>query len=182
MKKDIPAQAPAELPRREFIKKSGAVAGAAALATGTLLQPAEGWAQKLDVLDGAQARTLLQMCRDVYPHDGLPVSAYQKVVDTFDDAAAKDPALAQMIRDDIRDLNALSRKRNGKDYAAIASENQRVAILEASQGSALFQKVRGDMIAGLYNNPDVWPLLGYEGPSAHLGGYLKRGFDDISWL
>lgn len=182
MEKHDQEQPAGQLPRREFIKKSGAVAGVAALATGTLLQPADGWAQTLDALDSAQARTLLQMCRDVYPHDGLPVSAYQKVVDTFDDAAAKDPALAESIRDGLRDLNALARKRNGKDYAAIASENQRVAILEASQGSPLFQKVRGDMITGIYNNPDVWPLLGYEGPSAHLGGYLKRGFDDISWL
>lgn len=182
MKKDHHEQAASELPRREFIKKSGAVAGAAALATGTLLQPAEGWAQTLSTLNSAQARTLLQMCRDVYPHDGLPVSAYQAVVQSFDGAAAKDPALAQMMADGIRDLNAVARKRNGKDYAAIGSENQRVAILEASQGSPLFQKVRGDMITGIYNNPDVWPLLGYEGPSAHLGGYLKRGFDDISWL
>ncbi|MCA3135428.1 MAG: gluconate 2-dehydrogenase subunit 3 family protein [Rhodocyclaceae bacterium] len=182
MKKDHPGQAAAQLPRREFIKKSGAVAGAAALATGTLLQPAEGWAQTLSGMDSAEARTLLQMCRDVYPHDGLPVAAYQAVVQSFDGAAAKDPALAQMIAEGIRDLNAVARKRNGKDYAAIASENQRVAVLEASQGSPLFQKVRGDMITGIYNNPDVWPLLGYEGPSAHLGGYLKRGFDDISWL
>jgi hypothetical protein len=38
------------------------------------------------------------------------------------------------------------------------------------------------MITGIYNNPDVWKILGYEGASAHLGGYLKRGFDDINWL
>jgi hypothetical protein len=34
----------------------------------------------------------------------------------------------------------------------------------------------------LYNNPLVWRYFGYEGPSAHLGGYINRGFDDISWI
>ena len=34
----------------------------------------------------------------------------------------------------------------------------------------------------LYNDPQVWEKLGYEGPSAEQGGYLSRGFDDIDWL
>lgn len=72
MKKDHHEQAASELPRREFIKKSGAVAGAAALATGTLLQPAEGWAQTLSTLNSAQARTLLQMCRECTPMMDCP--------------------------------------------------------------------------------------------------------------
>jgi hypothetical protein len=28
----------------------------------------------------------------------------------------------------------------------------------------------------------VWKVLGYEGPSAELGGYINRGFSDIDWL
>jgi hypothetical protein len=34
----------------------------------------------------------------------------------------------------------------------------------------------------LYRNKQVWPKLGYEGPSFPFGGYLERGFDDIDWL
>ena len=37
-------------------------------------------------------------------------------------------------------------------------------------------------ITGIYGNPEVWPLFGYEGPSADKGGYIDRGFDDIDWL
>jgi hypothetical protein len=37
-------------------------------------------------------------------------------------------------------------------------------------------------VVELYDNPLVWKALGYEGPSAHLGGYLHRGFDDLAWL
>jgi hypothetical protein len=28
----------------------------------------------------------------------------------------------------------------------------------------------------------VWPAFGYEGESASKGGYISRGFDDITWL
>jgi hypothetical protein len=42
--------------------------------------------------------------------------------------------------------------------------------------------MRGNLITGLYNNKDVWPLFGYEGESYSKGGYIKRGFDDITWV
>ena len=48
--------------------------------------------------------------------------------------------------------------------------------------SAPFQTVRGECVVGIYNNPDVWKVLGYEGPSAEQGGYINRGFSDIDWL
>jgi hypothetical protein len=40
----------------------------------------------------------------------------------------------------------------------------------------------GACVVGIYNNPEVWPIFGYEGESAAMGGYINRGFDDISWL
>jgi hypothetical protein len=47
---------------------------------------------------------------------------------------------------------------------------------------AFFQKIRGGLVTGLYNQKAVWPLFGYEGESFSQGGYLERGFDDISWI
>jgi hypothetical protein len=41
--------------------------------------------------------------------------------------------------------------------------------------------LRSDLIASLYNNPEVWPKFGYEGSSAEHGGYINRGFNDIDW-
>jgi len=29
---------------------------------------------------------------------------------------------------------------------------------------------------------EVWSAFGYEGESASKGGYMSRGFDDITWL
>ena len=38
------------------------------------------------------------------------------------------------------------------------------------------------VVVTLYSDPEVWELLGYEGPSFDKGGYLHRGFDDLDWL
>ncbi len=37
-------------------------------------------------------------------------------------------------------------------------------------------------MVSLYNQQEVWAILGYEGESASKGGYINRGFDDIDWL
>ena len=37
-------------------------------------------------------------------------------------------------------------------------------------------------VVALYDDHEVWELLGYEGPSFDKGGYLHRGFDDLDWL
>ncbi len=184
MKDHDPVDGGMEPARREFLKKSGAtVAGVGVLSTGTLLAtPADGWAQTLGALDAGEAKTLMRMTRDVYPHDGLPDSVYAKVVQMLDGAAQKDAATAKMLSDGVKDLNDAARRAFKKDYAAVAKESDRVGILQSMEGTPFFQKIRGDMITGIYNNPDVWQALGYEGASAHLGGYIKRGFDDIAWL
>jgi hypothetical protein len=35
---------------------------------------------------------------------------------------------------------------------------------------------------GLYDNPALFPLFGYEGFSVEKGGYLARGYNDLDWL
>ena len=46
----------------------------------------------------------------------------------------------------------------------------------------IFEDMRAATVRHLYSNPDVWAHFGYQGPSAHLGGYINRGFDDIPWV
>ena len=45
-----------------------------------------------------------------------------------------------------------------------------------------FQLIRSVAVVSLYNDHEVWDLLGYEGESFSQGGYLDRGFDDLDWL
>ncbi len=170
--------------RREFIKKSSvALAGGGLVSGGALLAvPGESLAQAPGALNADEVSTLLRMTRDVYPHDGLPDAIYMKVVEMLDGAAQKDPALAAMLSGGVQDLDAAARRAYQRDYAAVTPESARVELLRAMEATPFFQKIRGDMITGIYNNPEVWGRLGYEGASAQLGGYIKRGFDDIAWL
>ena len=62
------------------------------------------------------------------------------------------------------------------------SNGYKLEALKSIEGSDFFEDVRGSTVRHLYNNPLVWRYFGYEGPSAHLGGYINRGFDDISWI
>jgi hypothetical protein len=48
--------------------------------------------------------------------------------------------------------------------------------------SPFVQKVRGICITTLYNNEMAFAHFGYEGDAFSKGGYLLRGFSDLSWL
>jgi len=115
-----------------------------------------------------QARdTVLQVTRTMFPHDALPDEAYEKVLRAFEAADG-----ASTLESGVAEL----------DGFASLGEEERVAALERVEGSELFALVHATAVVELYDNPVVWQALGYEGPSAHLGGYLHRGFDDLDWL
>ena len=84
-----------------------------------------------------------------------------------------------MLEDGVADLD--SRAGDG-GYLGMGWEKDRVAILQDIEGDGFFQAIRGSLVVGLYNQKAVWPLFGYEGASAHKGGYIDRGFDDIDWV
>jgi hypothetical protein len=173
-----------QLTRRRFLQTTGATAvGVGALSGATLLiDPRGAWAMTLTTLTPETARDLLQMARDLYPHDRLAESFYAKAVEPYDAQAAKDPALRDLLTNGAGELDRLAAEKGAKTYADIADEGQRVAILKSISGTPFFAKMRGDMITGLYNQPEVWAKFGYEGPSTPSGGYLHRGFNDIDWL
>lgn len=175
---------PQDPERRDFVKRSGAaVAGASVMSAAALLAPAsEAWAQSLAALNPADGRTLVRMCRDIYPHDTLPDAIYERVVSLLDAEAARDSGVDALLTGGVKELDTLSRRMHGREYRLVASEGDRVSVLQRMEETAFFQKVRGSLVTGLYNNPETWKTFGYEGASAHLGGYLKRGFDDLDWL
>ena len=165
------------LNRRRFLQHS---AGAAVLA-GTV-SGSDAFAAALRTLEPASGATLVRMARDLYPHDRLPDLCYENAVATIAGDLAKDSATRSLLSDGVISLDAAANSAHGKPYAALDSEEGRVAILEGIEDTPFFAKVRSGMITALYNQPDVWAKLGYEGPSAQQGGYLHRGFNDIDWL
>lgn len=170
--------------RRGFLRGSGwAAIGVTAAPVVTLtVAPLEVYAQSYTTLGADIGQTLIRMARDIFPHDKLPDSLYAQAVAPYDAAAAKDAALKTLIENGVKALNAQAQKRYGKPYGDVATEAERVLVLKDIEPSPFFQKIKGDLVTGLYDNKAVWPLLGYEGASVEKGGYLHRGFNDIDWL
>ena len=128
-----------------------------------------------ELLSEQTRATCLQAVRTIYPHDGLPDEAYEKVVRAVEAEAAADGGVAATLRDGLADLD-------GDGSFAGLDTDGRVQAMRAIEGSALFTLLHATATVELYDNPLVWKAFGYEGPSTHLGGYVDRGFDDLDWL
>lgn len=169
--------------RRLFLRGTAAGIPAAALAAaGADISPTAAWAQDAKTLSPHQMATLVLLARDIYPHDHIGNSYYVTAITPWDAKAGADPATKTLLVEGIALLDGTAQAKHGSNYADVAWEEQRVAILQEIQGSAFFQKIHGDLVVSLYNQPDLWPKFGYEGSSAEYGGYIHRGFNDIDWL
>lgn len=172
-----------QLNRRGFMRGSGLAAIGVSVVPATLtMVPAEVYAKSFATLGEAVGRTLIKMARDIFPHDKLPDRFYAEAVTPYESQAAKDRALRTLLANGVADLDARAQRQHGQPYLDVPTENERVALLKAIEPGAFFQKVKGDLVTGLYNNKALWPLFGYEGSSWEKGGYVNRGFNDIDWL
>lgn len=171
--------------RRGFMQASGAATvGLVGLSVGSgMIVGADGaWALSVKHLKPETMQGLVQMARDIYPHDHLADKYYVAAVAGYDEQAGKDASIRDMIEGGIGTLDTLALAQHGVRYAEVGWESQRVDLLHEIEGGSFFQTVRGGLVVSIYNNPDVWPKFGYEGPSAEQGGYINRGFNDIDWV
>ena len=113
--------------------------------------------------------TTLRVARVMFPHDMLPDIAYAKVVKALEPEA-------ETVEQGVAALDQPT------PFLELAGEDAQLERLRSFEGTDYFELVRSTAVVELYDNPLVWQALGYEGPSAHLGGYLHRGFDDLDWL
>ena len=165
--------------RRQFLQASGITAAgvAATAAGGILIDPKGAWAMSLAALDPHGAATLVAMSRMLYPHDRLAEVYYAKVVESLDQKAAADKALAGLLNDGVATLD----RAYGVAWLNL-SDGYKTSAIKSVEKTPFFQTVRFETIVVLYNNPAVWRHFGYEGASADFGGYIERGFNDIGWL
>lgn len=172
--------------RRGFLKGSAATAAVVAAAGGG------AFAQEFRVgepgkLKPEEVRTLVVFTRDLFPHDRLDDSYYERAVKALEDESAKDGNTRQTLVFGINWLNETAKRMEGASFAEIKEEPKRVAVIERlrvdqSAPAGFWDKVYNTTIVSLYNQPEVWPKFGYEGPSSDKGGYLHRGFNDLDWL
>lgn len=166
------------LSRRELLKRGGV--GALLVISGSaVISPEHAWGLETSALKPETMATLIQMARDIYPHDQIADRFYAIAVKGHDEQAGKDAAHKELIEKGIADLD---QKAGEGGYTGLGWEDQRVAVLKQIEETPFFQTIRGGLVVGLYNQKEVWPIFGYEGESYSKGGYISRGFDDIEWL
>jgi hypothetical protein len=176
----IPAVSSARVSRRHFLKGSVVLSGL--LVAGTpiaLLAPSRAWAVELSHIDQNQADAIMVLARTLYPHKTLPDAVYALAVKDVD-AKATDPKTIDVVKTGVAKLNdAASGKWN--DTASL-SDAQRTSIVEANQTDPFVMLVRSQCVTSLYNNDMAFAHFGYEGEAFGKGGYVYRGFNDLTWL
>ncbi|TCD16073.1 twin-arginine translocation signal domain-containing protein [Oricola cellulosilytica] len=168
--------------RRDLLRRAGGAGAAAMLVVsgGAVLSVNQAWGLEVTALKPETMATLIQMARDIYPHDHVPDKYYAIAMKSYDaEMAAKETSKKDMIEAAIADLDA---RAGDGGYLGLGWEDDRVAVLKQIESTDFFKMVRGGLVTGLYNQKEVWPLFGYEGESYSEGGYIDRGFDDIEWL
>jgi hypothetical protein len=169
-----------QLDRRKFMAGFGTAA--LVISGAAVMHPGEAWGLEVKNLTPDTMRTLIRLARDIYPHDRVADRFYAVAVKGYDEKAGSDPATRQLVEKGVASLDDLARNKHGVPYAEVGWESERVGLLRQIEDAAFFQKIRGDLIVSLYNQKEVWSLFGYEGESAAKGGYINRGFNDITWL
>jgi len=165
------------LTRRALLARSVAAGTLTVIGAGFIAAPNAAWALEVSVISEHEMATLLQMARDIYPHDRIADRFYAVAVKGYDAEDKK-----AMVAEGVAALDAAAKDAGHADYVSVGWEEDRVKLLQGMEDSAFFQTVRGGLVTGLYNQKEVWPLFGYEGESFSKGGYINRGFDDINWL
>lgn len=170
-------KSPRGLTRRALLARATAAGASFVVGAGFVAAPNGAWATETAALKPETFATLVQMARDIYPHDQVGDEFYVIAVKGYDSTDA-----APGIEAGIAALDAAARGKGFGSYLDTGWERDRVDILRAMEDSAFFQQIRGGLVTGLYNQKAVWPIFGYEGESFSQGGYIDRGFDDINWL
>jgi hypothetical protein len=138
----------------------------------TLAACSRGTDQTAASASGADLELLASVAYDILPYAELSpqlyVKAAQQILDLQDAS----------VPDGLKKLRDASKDVPWKDIA----ETERVAILTALQGTPFFEVLRSNTLLVLLREPATFAVVGYGGSTIEHGGYINRGFNDISWL
>jgi gluconate 2-dehydrogenase gamma chain len=158
----------ARLTRRQFVA-TGALGGAV-LAVGRTPGGQGNW----DSLTEEQARTLAAICDRIVPADDFPSATQAGVLTYIDKQLARHYRRHRdAYRDGLAQANAMSRKRFGKDLAALTAPQQLEAVSAIErEDRKFFDLVRNHTLEGYYGSPRhggnrdavSWRMLGLDEP------------------
>lgn len=165
------------LTRRQLLSRGLSAGALAVVGTGFIAAPNAAWAVEVTVITPDEMATLLQMARDIYPHDQVADQFYAVAVKGYDSEEMK-----ALVSDGVAALDAAAKAAGFDSYVATGWEEDRVKLLQTIEATPFFGTVRAGLVTGLYNQKEIWPIFGYQGESFSQGGYIERGFNDIDWL
>lgn len=134
-----------------------------------------------EVVSAAARTNLVRLLRAAYPHDDFPDGPYERTADTIIEQVGESLWHRLALVQGLETLDASARGSRDKAFAEL-DDAEALALLRGIEDAEFFRFVRGVTVVTLYNDHEVWDLLGYEGESFSKGGYLHRGFDDLDWL
>jgi len=121
--------------------------------------------------------TLIRIIRVMFPHDSFPEGPYERTAQTIIDSVSTSPRRLAQLQQGLSDLDVLREVPFRELDGARA-----LTVLRGVQDAPFFVDILGVASVKLYDDHEVWGLLGYEGPSFDQGGYIDRGFNDLDWL
>ena len=119
----------------------------------------------------------MRLLRAAYPHSTFPDGPYERTADAVVERVAGDVYGRLGLIAGLESLDA----RSGGSFVDLDDEAAYQVLVDI-ETAPFFQLIRSVAVVSLYNDHEVWDLLGYEGESFSQGGYLDRGFDDLDWL
>ena len=87
------------------------------------------------------------------------------------------PGFGSLCIQGLQSLDQLS----DKSFCSL-DDDEALRVLRRVEGTEFFGFVRRTAALSLYDDEEVWEILGYQGPSFDQGGYVNRGFNDLDWL
>jgi hypothetical protein len=120
---------------------------------------------------------LIRALQAAFPHANVPRGPYERTAGKLIADAAGSAYNQAILRQGLADLDTLA----GGDFVGL-SNDEGYQLLKGIDRTAFFGYLRRFTTVALYDDPEVWEALGYEGSSFEKGGYLHRGFNDLDWL
>lgn len=130
-----------------------------------------------DLLSRRDRQTLVKVVRTAFPHQRFPDGPYHRAADAVVEAAGSDAWFLAQLLQGLVDLDS----QRDQPFAELDDETA-AAVLRGADGTPFLTKIVDSVVVTLYSDPEVWGLIGYEGPSFDQGGYINRGYDDLDWL
>ena len=168
-----------KLDRRQFL---AGVSTALIISSRALIHPAEAWALEVKSLKPETMQTLIQMARDIYPHDRLADRFYAVAVKGYDEKAGTRPGTQGHDRGRRCAARRARPKEARRAYADVGWEAERVALLQLIETRPSSRTVRGGLVVSPLQPAGDLADLRLRGRVRRKGGYISRGFDDIDWL